>query len=422
MRVLVVGGYGFIGRAVAGTLMHRGHAIVGWGRSATIGRRLLPDAAWIEGDLRHMARAGSWREALTGMDAVVNASGALQDDSGGTLQQVQGQAVIALIDACREAGISRFVQISAVGASPDAATRFMATKAEADAHLRDSDLAWTILRPALVIGRDAYGGTALIRALAALPVTVTVYGASPIQCVALADVAGACTDAIEGTSPARRDVVLAAAERLPLRQVIALHRRWLGLAPARLTFDLPPALASPIAWAADLAGWLGWRSPLRSTAIRVMRDGVLAEGESDTALATLTETLAASPSGIQDRIAARLFLLMPLLVLALAGLWIGSGLVGLIDSARAASLIGGSDAARSLVQACSVLDLLLGVAILVRKWARAAAMLMAVVSAAYLVGGSLLTPDLWLDPLAPLLKILPAFGLSLVAAALLDRR
>jgi hypothetical protein len=139
-------------------------------------------------------------------------------------------------------------------------------------------------------------------------------------------------------------------------------------------------------------------------------------------LASLAQTLAANPAGLQDRIAARLFLLQPLLVLALAGLWIGSGVVGLIETSRAAAIIGDCAAAGALVRACSIIDLLLGGAILVRAWARPAALGMAVVSAAYLIGGSLVTPSLWLDPLAPLLKIVPALVLALIAAAILDRR
>jgi hypothetical protein len=47
---------------------------------------------------------------------------------------------------------------------------------------------------------------------------------------------------------------------------------------------------------------------------------------------------------------------------------------------------------------------------------------MAVVSLLYLVSGTILTPALWLDPLAPLLKIPPALMLALVAASMLDRR
>jgi len=152
-----------------------------------------------------------------------------------------------------------------------------------------------------------------------------------------------------------------------------------------------------------------------------MRHGVLTDEVTGRPLASLAQTLAANPAGLQDRIAARLFMLQPMLVLALAGLWIGSGVVGLIETSRAAAIIGGS-AAAALVQACSIIDLLLGGAILVRAWARPAALGMAVVSAAYLIGGSLVTPSLWLDPLAPLLKIVPALVLALIAAAILDRR
>lgn len=422
MRVLVVGGYGFIGRAIAETLTRRGHTVIGWGRSAALGRRIVPEAMWIQGDLGRMTDAAAWAGALAGIDAVVNASGALQDAPGGGLHRVQQDAIVALIDACAFARVHTFVQISAAGATSDATTRFMTSKAAADAHLRESELAWTILRPVLVIGRNAYGGTALLRALAALPITFSVYGKSPIQCVALDDVSAACADAVEGNSPACRDQILAAPELLTLQQVVARHRQWLGLPPARAAIDLPPLFAVPISWAADVAGWFGWRSPLRTTAMRVMRDGVLADGASDPGLAPLAAILAANPAGIQDRIAARLFLLMPLLILGLAALWIGSGIVGLARADTAAALIGGGTEATGLVRMCAAIDLLLGGAILIRRFARGAALLMAAMSVAYLAGGTVATPHLWFDPLAPLLKIVPALVLALVAAALLDRR
>jgi hypothetical protein len=216
---------------------------------------------------------------------------------------------------------------------------------------------------------------------------------------------------------------LAARDRPSLRTIIAAHRQWLGLPPARFALDLPAALAAPLAAVADLAGWLGWRSPLRSTALRVMKAGVLVDAPTGVPpLAALDKILTAHPAGTQDRIAARLFLLLPGIILALAALWIGSGLVGLLETPRAAALIGGGASARALVRVCAAIDLLLGCAILVRRWARGAAVAMAVVSAAYLLGGTIATTALWADPLAPLLKIVPALVLALVAVALLDRR
>jgi len=422
VHVLLIGGYGFIGRAVGEALLARGHEVIGWGRSAALGRSLLPDARWIAGDLRRMRTASDWSEVLAGVEAVVNASGALQDGADGALDQVQGRAIVALIEACVAGGIGRFVQISAPGAAADAETGFMTSKAIADAHLGASGLEWTILRPVLVVGRNAYGGAALLRALAAFPIQLTVHGDSPVQCVALNEVAAACVEAVEGRSPPRSDRVVAAAERLSLRAVVAHHRRWLGLPPAELALNFPPALAAPIAWMADIAGWLGWRSPLRSTALRVMANGVVAEDRSGASRASLAQILAANPAGVQDRLAARLFLLQPLIILSLAGLWIGSGAVGLVHTGRAAVLLGGTDRAALLVQVCSIVDLILGGAILIRAWARRAALGMAIVSLLYLIAGTILTPGLWLDPLAPLLKILPALMLALIAVAMLDRR
>lgn len=47
---------------------------------------------------------------------------------------------------------------------------------------------------------------------------------------------------------------------------------------------------------------------------------------------------------------------------------------------------------------------------------------MLVVTAGYLIGGALVRPDLWLDPMGPLLKSIPAAFLALAALTTLDER
>ena len=430
MRVLLLGPNGFIGSSIARQLLSEGHAITGLGRGPQ--PISLAFAGWIRADLNRLTDAAAWATHLRGVDVVVNASGALQTGARDRLGNSQERAIVALIAACEAAGVRRFVQISAPGATANASTEFMRTKAAADARLRASSLEWTILRPGLVVGRDAFGGTALIRALAACPAIIPlIRPCGRIQTVALDEVARVAALAAAGALGPGADLDLVEEKPHAMRDIVLAHRAWLGLTPPRAVAELPAALARPVGWLADALGWLGWRSPLRSTALKVMREDVL--GDTAPARAALGQgfgnlecTLAAFPSTQQDRSQARLFLLLPLTIASLAILWIGSGLIGLARIDLAASLLieggFGERLARFVVLAGSVVDLILGLAILVRRTARTAALGMAAVTLAYMAGALLFRPDLWLDPLGPMLKALPVLALALVAWATLEER
>ncbi len=67
-------------------------------------------------------------------------------------------------------------------------------------------------------------------------------------------------------------------------------------------------------------------------------------------------------------------------------------------------------------------DIAIGLAMLARPWARRACLASAALSAVYLAGGAIWGPDLWADPLGPMVKVAPVIMLSLVLAALLEER
>ena len=324
------------------------------------------------------------------------------------------------------------MQISAPGAAPGDATAFLATKGEADAHLMASRLRWAILRPTLVIGRDAYGGTLLIRSLASQPFFLfLVHGEARIQTVALADVARAVTRCLRRNAPRGIDALLAEREEHSLKEVVLAHRRWLGLPAPRKVIALSAWLARPVSLIADALGAFGWRSPLRSTTMAMVARGVTADPATaetllERPLSSLEQTLAANPAGLQDRWQARLVLLLPLIIGSLALLWLSSGIIGLARMDAVTAQLAGTAVPPRLAWllgvAGGVTDIVLGFAILFRRWARPAALGMVAVTLAYLLAGSIVRPDLWLDPLAPLMKAVPALVLTLVAAALLDKR
>src|SRR5262249_48257086 len=78
-----------------------------------------------------------------------------------------------------------------VGADRDTPTKFSRTKLIGDNALMECDLDWVILRPSVVVGRAAYGGSALMRGLAALPVLPVMPNTGRLQIVHLDDVVDA---------------------------------------------------------------------------------------------------------------------------------------------------------------------------------------------------------------------------------------
>ena len=424
MKILLLGATGFIGSAIAARLLEAGHAVTGVGRHPARMARKMPGLSWRAADIAELGAGPDWRDLLEGQDIVVNAAGALQDGLLDNVAATQERAMLALYAAASDAGIERIVQISAEteGAGRDVA--FLATKRAADDALAASGVPFVILRPSVVLGRNAHGGSALLRALAALP------GALPLiharQMVATSDLdalAAAVVDAVAGTIPAGADMILAAADQPTLGELVALHRSWLGLPAARVV-DLPPAVAKPVTWLADLAGRLGWRSPLRSTAMTLMAGG-LAGAATAARQPTARETLAAHPSGVQDLWFARLYLLKPLIMGGLALFWLASGLIPFLSLAEARlhmeTFLPASLALAATVATC-LADMAVGLAVLVRPWAKAALVGMLALSFAYLAAATLAAPGLWLDPLGPLVKVLPSILLTLVALAILDER
>ncbi|ANP45747.1 SDR family oxidoreductase [Candidatus Viadribacter manganicus] len=431
MRVLVLGAYGLIGSEIVRTLRAKGLTVVGFGRSAAKGKRLAPNIDWVGADLATLIQAEQWAPYLHDIDAVVNASGALQDGAIDTLENAQYQAIVALINACAVSGIRRYVQISAPGATLEAHTVFMRTKAKADAVLRASRLQWTILKPGLVISAYAYGGTALMRMLAAFPLVQPLMLADArLQTVAASDVGDTVAIALTTERLVHHELDLVEHTAHSLAETIAAFRSWLGFEPARLNFSAPTWAGALLGYCADLAGWLGWRSPLRTTALKVLAANVLGEpNQAPQALGrplkTLSQSLDALPASLQERIFARAQLAFPFLILCLAGFWITSGAIALACADSAAAVLRETPLekhAMTLVIGGALLDITIGIGLCIRKTARSAALSAIIVSLCYLMLGTWTNPALWSDPLGPYVKIIPVIALAFAVAALIEER
>ena len=429
---MILGAYGFIGSAIAQALSLAGYRVTGFGRNTSYGRSILPEITWHRGDLGQYCTPESWSPILRNIDVVINASGVLQSSPGNNVTVTQADAIIALAAACEASGIAQFIQISACGASDQATDNFMQSKAHADRYLLASSLTTTVLRPGLAIGRNSYGGTELIRMVAALPgITIGFPKFGRIQSIALSDVVEAVLHAVTAPKKYAGSYDLVESESLTLDHIVARHRQWLGIAPVLRHIPAPMWLVKLAAAISDGLGWLGWRSPLRSNAVHSLAGGIVGDVDQTREILgrpalALDRFLISIPAGKQDRIHARLMLLLPLFLSVLALLWLGSGILGLIKAEEAASLLASSSLSRQtaefLVVGGALCDMVLGLGLLFRKYVRFALVGTILLSAAYLIGGTLFTPELWLDPLAPLTKALAAMGLSFTCLIVLDKR
>jgi len=430
MRVLVLGGYGLIGTPLVLRLLSAGHSVVGIGRTIGAAARRIPEATWIAQDIAQLSTAAQWRPLLAGVDAVVNAAGVLQDSPRDDVTALQSVAMQAMFAACAVAGIRKVVQISAATASLDAPTAFLRSKAEADAALAALDLDWVILRPGVVFGPQAYGGTALLRGLAGFPLFIPLLsGTQPIRTVHVDDVVDAVMRSLEGSVPARRIYDLVEPQPHTLAEIVQTVREWLGFAPARIV-PMPRWLATATFTVGDWLGRLGWNPPMRTTALRQMDIGIHADPAPWTAVATslsgLKETLRRIPSTVQERWYARLWLLKPVAIGMLSLFWIATGIFSLVSWNESVSLLtdrGVSYGMAALaVIAGAGTDLILGAAILVRRWFKLVLLGMVAVSIVYIVIGTLVAADLWVDPLGPFFKVLLCLVIIAFAAATAEER
>jgi len=429
-NVLVLGAYGFIGAAVVHAFQAQGAVVCGLVRSLPTGAKVLPGIALKQGDLRNLVQPDAWRSILSGVDVVINCAGALQDGGDDDLTAAHHTAIAALGQACARDGIA-IVQISAIGAEENADTHFMRSKAAGDAALRSAGVALWVLKPGLVIGQSDYGGTALLRMLAAVPlVQPLAYPDTSVQCIGMPDLCDAVLRAVAGQLP-QGTYDLVEDEPHTLFDVVAATRAWLGFRRARISVTIPPILTRAGAAIADALGRLGWRSPLRSTAMTIMTTGVIGDpaaykAVTDHPVASLGDIYASFPSAREHRLTARITLLMPLVVGVLSVFWVLSGVFGLLGLGQAAEVLTSAGWPQALasfsVVFWSLVDLALGLAILWRPWARRACLAQFTVASIYLLAASGTVPGLWLDPLGPLVKILPAMMLSLVAMPMLESR
>ncbi|MGZ8243972.1 SDR family oxidoreductase [Methylomagnum sp.] len=423
MRILITGATGFVGGHITHALLNQGHEVIAAVRRPTA---LLPRTGLtaIPADFTRDFAPEDWLPRLAGVDAVVNCVGIIAETGRNSFDALHTKAPIALFDACVRAGGRKVVQISALGADETAFSRYHLSKKAADDFLAGTGLDWTILQPSMIYGPGG-ASTAMMSSLAALPVIPLIGdGSQAIQPVYVDDLTEAVARLLlESDIPRKARLPMTGPRPVTLRELLALLRGSLGLRPA-------PMLPVPFSWMLFVGDQLGKvvSTPLNGEALRMLQQGNTGDS---TPLAnllgrtprSLEETLLHAPPNPAERLQARLFTLLPALRITLGLLWIWSGLTSALffPASESYALLGAVGITGSLaplvLYGASILDILLGVAWLVRFRVVPTGLVQLLLIVGYSLATAVFLPAFWLHPFAPLAKNIPLIVATLAVMA-----
>jgi uncharacterized protein YbjT (DUF2867 family) len=184
MEVAVVGGHGKIALRLLRLLSERGDRARGLIRNPDHTAEVDATGATAVGADIENLDADAVARSIAGVDAVVFAAGAGAGSGPARKRTVDYGGAVKLIEAARLSDVSRYLIVSAIGAShpenwSDDMRPYYEAKAGADRELAESGLDYTIVRPG---GLTDDPGTGLINAAGDLPVDE--YGVIPRDDVA----------------------------------------------------------------------------------------------------------------------------------------------------------------------------------------------------------------------------------------------
>ncbi|MGN6521502.1 MAG: complex I NDUFA9 subunit family protein [Dokdonella sp.] len=239
-KIVVLGGTGFVGRHLVPRLQRDGHAIRVLTRNRDLHRELgvLPRVSLANADVHDR---GVLAREFAGADAVINLVGILNErgHDGAGFRKAHVELTRTVIDACIGNGVPRLLQMSALRAG-EGTSHYLATRAQAEALVQSSPLAWTVFRPSVIFGE----GDGLFFRFASLlriaPVLPLARSRARFQPVYVGDVAEAFARALVHPHTHGHTYELGGPRVIELGELVRGTARMTGR--RRLVLSLPDAL------------------------------------------------------------------------------------------------------------------------------------------------------------------------------------
>jgi uncharacterized protein YbjT (DUF2867 family) len=255
--VTVFGGSGFVGSQAVRQLAKAGWRIRVAVRNPNLAyeMRLAGDVGQIDLVQVNVRNAPSVRRALEGASAAVNLVAIARETGRQGFQAVHVMGARTIAEAARAAGVTRVVQMSALGADAASASKYARTKAEGEAAVREVYPDAVVLRPSVVFGPEDRFFNRFAAIAGFSPVLPLVGGGhTRFQPVFVGDVGKAVARAVADPAAAGQTYELGGPATFSFRQLMELMLAEID--KRRILLPLPWPMASAIGSLAELGGFL----------------------------------------------------------------------------------------------------------------------------------------------------------------------
>lgn len=231
--IVITGASGYLGSHITRKLVSDGKPVRALvhnrQRTQSEGRLKALDVELVEGDVTHPE---TLKAALDGATAIIHTVAIAIEKGGKTYEAINYQGTVNLVEAAKRAGVTRFINISQLGAAPDLSYRFLASKGKAQEYVSTSGLDWTALRPCVIWGPEDEFANTFARLVPLTPLIFPIIGDenSLFQPVWVEDVVTSVAKSLDDPSTIGKEYELGGPEIITLEEI---ERRTLAAINAR---------------------------------------------------------------------------------------------------------------------------------------------------------------------------------------------
>jgi len=218
MNVFITGTTGFVGSHMVKGLLRAGHTVRGLVRSLDKGRARTPGIDLSPGNILEPA---SLRDPMYGCEAVIHLVGIILEVRGATFEDIHHHGTRNVVEAAKEAGVGRFLHMSALGTRPNAASAYHQTKWKGEEAVRAGGIPWVIFRPSIIYGPGDGFTSQMLDMMRKAPLRPIVgSGQYPVQPIFIQDVVDCFVQALTNSAALGREFALGGPRPMPVEEML----------------------------------------------------------------------------------------------------------------------------------------------------------------------------------------------------------